>query len=185
MQADTSLPSTVYTTFAGPIDQQSLPRIFHNFAAATQRGVEVLHLLFQSTGGLIGDGISLYNFLRTVPLELHIYNTGSVHSIAVLAYLAGKHRYVSINGNFMIHKVYFPAHPTGDASRFKAVAEALIADDARIEAILRAHTKIPSEKWALYQNHDVIFDAEQAVEFGIANSIQEFQVPAGNQLFHI
>src|SRR2546430_17702350 len=29
----------------------------------------------QSTGGLIGD-ISLYNFLRTVPLELHILVNG-------------------------------------------------------------------------------------------------------------
>ncbi|MEJ0075550.1 MAG: ATP-dependent Clp protease proteolytic subunit [Alphaproteobacteria bacterium] len=185
MQSDTSLPGTVYTTFAGPIDQQSLPRIFHNFAAATQRGVKVLHLLFQSTGGLIGDGISLYNYLRTVPLDLHIYNTGSVHSIAVLGYLAGKHRYISATGSFMIHKVYFPTHPAGDASRFKAVADALVADDARIEAILRAHTNIPAEKWALYQNQDVIFDAQQAVQCGIAHSIQEFQVPPGNQLFHI
>jgi len=80
----TPLPSCVYATFAGPIDQQTLPRIFQNFAGATQRGVRELHLLFQSTGGVVGDGISLYNYIRTLPLDLHIYNTGAVHSIAVL-----------------------------------------------------------------------------------------------------
>jgi hypothetical protein len=47
MQAQ--LPNTVYATFAGPIDQQSLPRIFQDF--------------------------SLYNFLGAVPLELHIIIT--------------------------------------------------------------------------------------------------------------
>jgi hypothetical protein len=36
---ESSLPSTIYVTFAGSIDQQSLPRIFSNLAAATQRGV--------------------------------------------------------------------------------------------------------------------------------------------------
>jgi len=179
------LPNTVYATFAGAIDQNSLPRIFQNLAAATQGGVSTLHLLFQSTGGLIGDGISLYNFLRTLPIELYMYNTGSVYSIAVLGYLAGKYRYVSANGSFMIHKVYFPAHPSVDASRFRAVAEALVADDARIESILRAHTKIPSDKWALYQVQDVVFDARAAVQFGIANDIREFEVPSGAQIFHI
>ena len=80
-------PQTVCATFAGIIDNQSLGRIFQNFAGASQGGVTEVHLLFQSLGCSIPDGISLYRFFDTLPLTLHIYNTGSVQSVAVLAYV--------------------------------------------------------------------------------------------------
>jgi ATP-dependent protease ClpP protease subunit len=179
------LPKTIYVTFAGAIDQHSLPRIFQNFAAATQAGASTMHLLFQSTGGTVGDGISLYNFFLEVPIELHIYNTGSVNSVAVLAYLAGKRRYVSRYGSFMVHKTYYPAHPTANAARFQAVAETLAQEDARIEAILRAHTSIPREKWDRYGAVDVLFDSQEAVKCGLAHEIREFQMSSGNLVFNM
>ncbi len=179
------LPKTVYATFAGTIDQFSLPRIFQNCAAASQGGVEAVHFLFQSTGGIIGDGISLYNFFRTLPFEMHIYNTGSVQSIAIIAYLGAKNRYVSAYGHFMIHKSYFGAQAGTNAAKLKALAEALVMEDDRIEAILRENTDIPEERWAVHPLQDVTFNAKEAIEFGIAHELREFDVPSGNQIFNI
>jgi len=183
MQQET--PKTVYATFAGMIDQQSLPRIFQGFAAASGGGTKEVHLLFQSTGGMIGDGISLYNFFSALPMTLHIYNTGSVQSVAVLAYLGAEHRHASAHSSFMIHKSHFPMQPGVNAAKLEALAKNLVLEDERVEAILKAETEIPEEKWAFHALQDVVFSAKEAVEFGIADDIREFEVPPGNQIFNV
>lgn len=173
-----------YATFAGALDQTSLPRIFQNFSGATQANLKTVHLLFQSTGGTIGDGISLYNFFRALPLELHIYNTGSVQSVGVIAYLGAKHRHASTHSNFMIHKAHFPAQAGVNAAKLQALGESLAAEDLRVEVILKA-CKISDEIWAAHAMNDVTFSAQQAIDFEVAQDICEFQVPAGNQIFNI
>ena len=181
-----SLPQIVYGTFAGGIDQASLPRIFNALANATNAGVRSIHLLFQSNGGNVGDGISLYNYLLTVPLEVHLYNTGHVQSIAVLPYLAAKRRIVSKSGSFLIHKSQYSLPPYSNVPKIKAAVDVLVNDDARSEAILRVHTHIPAEQWALHATmQDITFDAQQAVDFGIADEIGEFKIPPGNQVFNV
>jgi ATP-dependent protease ClpP protease subunit len=185
MASNPPLPPVVYASFAGGIDQQSIGRIFMNFAAATQRGATTVHLLFQSTGGTVGDGIALYNFWRGFPLELHIYNAGAVQSIGTLAYLAGRHRHVSAAGTFSMHKTGISTQPGTSASQIKAIHSSLLADDARTEAIVKANTQIPAKKWALHKFGDVTFNANEAVQFGIAHDISEFVVPPGNQIFNI
>ena len=79
--------STLYVTAAGIIDQAFLQRVFQGFAMASNANVQQIHLLFQSTGGTVADGIALYNYLRTLPIELHLYNAGTVSSIAVIVVL--------------------------------------------------------------------------------------------------
>jgi ATP-dependent Clp protease protease subunit len=179
------LPKTVYATFVGPLDQTTLPRLFQNFDGAVTGQVEDVHLLFQSAGGMISDGISLYNFFKSLPLAVHLYNTGSVQSVAVIAYLGGDQRYVSRHANFMIHKSHFPAPERSNAAKLEALASTLIAEDARVEEILRENTTIPDEKWSQHALHDVYLTAQEAVEFGIANEIREFDIPPGCQIFNI
>jgi ATP-dependent protease ClpP protease subunit len=183
-----ALPQSIYASLGGTIDQTTLQRIFLNLTGATQGGVKEMHLLFQSTGGGIGDGIALYNFFRAYPLDLYIYNGGTVASVAVIAYVgvALGHRYVSSVGNFMIHKSYANS-PQGmlNAVKLQAMAASLAADDARIESILKVQTNIPAAHWALHASQDVFFNAQEAVQFGIAHSIREFQVPQGEQIFNV
>lgn len=179
------LPPVVYATFSGQINQDAVARIFHNFGGATQGGVTDVHFLFQSMGGLIGDGISLYNYFRTLPLNLHIYNTGTVSSIAVLAYLGAQNRYTSAHATFGIHKSKFPSMAASDTAEHGALARQLKMEDARTEAILKAHTQIPRSKWRAHARHDVFFDADEAVKFGLAQQVREFQIPPFNPVFNI
>ena len=65
-QSQLSLPRTVYAVFSGGIDQSTVQRIINAFTTAMSQGVTDVHLLFQSAGGFIGDGICLYNFLRAI-----------------------------------------------------------------------------------------------------------------------
>src|SRR5581483_1480481 len=104
-------PTEAYATFSGNIDQVALNRIFNAIATGTANGVSHVHLLFHSIGGFIGDGICLYNFLNTSPIDVTIYNSGTVQSIATIAYLGAKSRKVSTYATFMIHRSH--ANPQG------------------------------------------------------------------------
>lgn len=185
MSSNPQLPPIIYASFVGSIEPQSLHRIMSNIAHASQKGVKEVHWMLQSTGGIINDGIALYNFLRALPIDLHIYNCGAVQSIAVVGYVAAAHRHVSQSGTFFIHKAGVPTQPGANAAQLKATHAGLVADDARVEAILKAHTKIPANKWAQHKRRDVTFNAQEAVNFGIADDIREFTVPPGNQIYNI
>src|SRR5262245_51143183 len=90
-----ALPTEIYATLTGPVDADMVRRVFNGGAVAVNGGIRRVHLLVQSAGGFVGDGVVLYNYLRNLPVEFITYNAGSVLSIAVLVYLAGSLRKVS------------------------------------------------------------------------------------------
>jgi hypothetical protein len=106
-------PPEIYGVFCGNVDQASVARIMSGMATAINNRVPRLHLLFQSSGGLVGDGVCLYNFLKALPIPLTIYNVGSVSSIAALAYLGAEERKVSAHATFMLHRTYASPQAAG------------------------------------------------------------------------
>lgn len=144
--------------------------------------MKALHLQFQSTGGFIGDGVFLYNFFRALTLDLTIYNSGSVASIAAIAFLGAKHRKVSKYATFMIHRSHnSPQQAT--AKKLEDIARSLRIDDERTEAILRSHIKLTDDEWKAFDYEDLTFGAEEAVKKGFADAIGDFEPPAGSPIF--
>jgi ATP-dependent protease ClpP protease subunit len=45
-----------------------------------------------SPGGALDDALSLYGFLRTLPIKLTTANMGTIASITIAPFLAGTHR---------------------------------------------------------------------------------------------
>jgi ATP-dependent Clp protease, protease subunit len=179
-----SVPVPVYATFCADIDGDSLNRLFASFAGVTQKGFSVVHLLFQSTGGSVSDGVSLFNYFRGLPVELNIYNTGGVASAALTAFVGAKHRYASAHAAFLLHKTRRSLLTPGQAIDHRALADVLAVEDARCEAIVRSTTLIPEEKWTVYAaGAEVPITAQEALQYGIISAIREFQPPTGGSLF--
>jgi ATP-dependent Clp protease, protease subunit len=179
------VPKTVYATFSGNINQESLTRIFNNLGGATQQRVKTVHLLFESNGGVVSQGVALFNYLNTFPLDLHIYNVGGVSSAAVIAFLGAPHRYASARANFMIHLTRTVLPAPNDAATHRAVVANLEADDARTEAILRERANIPEDRLTARLTHDVTITAQEALAFGIIHEIREFHPPKDSQVYNI
>jgi ATP-dependent Clp protease protease subunit len=180
----TDSTTDVYMVFCGGIDQAALQRIFGNLSLATNpaKQVRAVHLLFQSTGGNVGDGVCLYNFFRAFPIDLVIYNVGTVWSAAALAYLGAVKRKTSARASFMLHRTHV-SPKFAKASTLKAIANSIALDDSRIESILRDH--ITLEDWSAIDQQDVFFSGEEAIKIGLANEIGEFAPPPRTQLFNI
>jgi ATP-dependent Clp protease, protease subunit len=184
MASTTSLPPEVYTTFCATIDQASVNRLMGSVGYATQNGVKHIHMLFQSTGGSVADGVCLYNYFKTLPIQLSVYNVGSVQSIATIAYLGAKTRVANANSVFAIHRTSISPQ-FAMAFALKNFAETVGIDDRRTEEILRSHIKMGEDKWSHLDRSDLWFTAQEAVACGIADKIGDFTPPSGSKIYNV
>jgi ATP-dependent Clp protease protease subunit len=172
----TESPSNIaYAVFAGPIDQAAVQRIFAGITTGTVNKVEEVHVLFHSHGGNVADGVCLYNFFRSLPLNLVLYNVGHVCSAATIAFLGAKKRKTSAYATFMIHRTQ-SVPQAATAERLHAIAHSVVADDERTEAILRQSLTLTDDQWAVHRSADLWLTAKEAVACGLAE-IGEFAPP--------
>jgi ATP-dependent Clp protease, protease subunit len=178
-----ALSSEVYGVFCGSIDQGTVQRIFSGLTNASANNVRHIHLLFQSNGGTVGDGVCLYNFFKSFPIPITVYNVGAVQSIAVIAYLGAKIRKTSARALFMLHRTSSPPQ-AALAVTLKGIAKSLTLDDQRTESILKENiTLLGDEQWSNLDYYDFFFSGEEAIKIGLAHEIGEFSPPPGAQVY--
>ena len=171
--------------FTGAIESASVTSICAALNAASNDGATEIHLAMNSGGGVVADGIYLYNHIRAIPPRVIIYNTGTIASIAVAAYVAADERYCSNRGIFMIHPTAFPQLADASAEKLRTFYGSALADDERTDAILRERTGLADELLNARRFSDVWIVADEAVKQGVAHQLREFSVPQGFQLFQL
>ena len=172
-------------TLSGDVNSDMVHRVFEAVAEMTEDGLETAHVLVQSNGGYVSDGLCLYNFLANSPVEFVMYNAGAVASIAVIVYLAGTRRYASETARFMVHKSHATASPGARPDALNIIVEGLRADDARTESILRKHIELAPEQWAIHQYSDLHLNARDARLAGMIHEVADFGPPRGARLSNI
>ncbi len=182
---DANQTEDAYGTFCGPIDQNSARAISGMIGISTTRKFKHVHILFQSSGGSVGDGIFIHNILKSSPIRVTVYNSGTVASAGVVAYLGAETRKVSRVGTFMIHRCVAHVNPACSASRLEAAAKSLLIDDRRTWETLSKVTTLDAATWANLRDDEAWFTAEDAVKNGIATEIGEFCPPKGVELVNI
>jgi ATP-dependent Clp protease protease subunit len=168
----------MWAVFCGDINAANTAKLMNGLTTIGVKGTKRIHILFQSWGGFVGDGVFLYNSLKKVGVEVFLYNAGQVASAAALAFLGATGRKTTTNAIFMIHKGANKPDAAG-AGKLKAIAENLAMDDARIDEILRTHLRLPEELWTQFNYHDVFLSCADAVKYGMADEVAEFSPPVG------
>lgn len=154
---------TLYISFSAEVNQNTTENLMSVIAQKVNVGVKDFYLLISSPGGSVMNGINVYNFLKSLPINLTTHNIGIVDSIANVIFLAGKNRYAVKNSSFLFHGVGFDIN---QPTRFeeKNVLEKLkmvqrdqkliadiIAENSKFTAeeiekmFLAAETKTPAE----------------------------------------
>ena len=178
-------PHNVYGVFVDDINQANTKRVVEGVTGAITAGNKHLHVMFQSWGGFVGDGIMLHNFFKSLSIvDLSLYNSGQVASAAVVAYLGAKRRVASKSAIFMLHRSHnSPQFAT--ASKLERLAENLNLDDKRTEAILKAHIKLPEELWEQLENHDLYLTGEEGSTMGSLLSWATSRRLWGTQIYKV
>lgn len=172
-------------TLSGDVNSDMVHRVFDAVSGMSEAGVDTAHVLIQSNGGYVSDGLCMYNFLSNAPVKFVMYNAGAVASIAVILFLAGSARYASETARFMVHKSHATASPGARPDALNIIVEGLRADDARTEAILRKHIELTPEQWAIHQYSDLHLTARDAKIAGMITDVADFAPPRGVHMRNI
>ncbi|OFJ46682.1 peptidase S14 [Janthinobacterium lividum] len=183
--AENKAEQHAYFTLSGDVNSDMVRRVFDAAADMTEDKLSVAHILIQSNGGYVSDGICLYNFLSKLPFDIITYNAGAVASIAVTLFLAGRQRHASETARFMVHKSHATASPGSRPDALSIIVEGLRADDMRTERILRDHVNLTQEQWQVHTYSDLHLTAAQALQVGMIESIRDFAPPKGKRLTNI
>lgn len=138
----------VYISFSAEINPNTTESLIAAASACANQGTKELYLLLSTPGGMVMNGMNLYNVLRGLPLKLTTHNVGNVDSIGNAVFLAGGTRYACPNSTFMFHGVGFDV-PQGLRVEEKLLRERLdgiLADQKRIGEVIGEHTTLTTEQ---------------------------------------
>ena len=172
-------------TLSGDVNSDMVRRVFDAVADMTEDRVTTAHILIQSNGGYVSDGICLYNYLSKLPIRICTYNAGAVASIAVILFLAGEERYASDTARFMVHKSHASAPHGARPDALRIIVEGLQADDARTEQILREHVQLSPEHWRIHEYSDLHLTASEGLKVGMIEEVKDFVPPRGQRVANI
>lgn len=175
-------PKIVYVTFAAEINPHTTESLLAVIANCVNQKVQEIYLAFSTAGGLVAQGMVLYNVLRGMPIKLTTHNVGSVNSIGNVVFLAGETRYAAPHSTFMFHGVGFDS-PQGVRLEEKLLSEKLgeiAMEHKRIGALMAERTKLTKEVIEGLFREAQTKDAAFAVSNGIVHEVRDLQVPASS-----
>lgn len=177
---------TAYYNFTGVIDQNGVTRFAAALNKAVNESCDEVYICVNSLGGYIAEGVSLYNYMRGLPVTIIAHNLGSMASIAVAVFVGANVRYCSKHATFMMHPTAIgPFNEPLPWERLDAARFAALAEDARTEDILRERTNIPDDFLAARRVKEVHVTPDQALEWGLVHSVREFSLPKGNEILQV
>lgn len=174
-------PAVVYVSFSAEINANTTEALIATMANLANQRVPEVVLLFSTPGGVVMNGMNVYNVLRAMPFKLTTYNVGNVDSIGNAIFLAGEERYACPNSTFMFHGVAFtPAANTSCDEKFlRERLDSLQADQKRIGAIIEERTNLTAEQIGPLFLEAQTKDAAYAVSAGIVDQVADVNLPAG------
>ena len=178
---------TTYIKYFAPVDGNSVNPLMNIVDQKIREGVERFVFLISSPGGSVFHGLSVHNFLSGVPVEIETHNFGSVDSIGVVMYLAGRKRYSVPDARFLIHPVTlgFVANERLEEKQIEERLKGLRIDSENIAAVI-GNAVGKKEKEILKRMHDrTTLSPEEAQQFGLVHEIKKELFPVGAELISI
>ena len=177
-----AIPPVVYVSFSAEINPNTTESLIATVSNIVNQGVPRIYLLLSTPGGSVMHGMTLYNVLRGLPVELTTHNVGNVDSIGNAIFLAGRNRFACQHSTFMFHGVGFDIQAGGRLEE-KLLRERLgtiLSDQQRIGSILEERTRLRHNQVRSLFREAQTKDAAYAVSCGIVDEIRDVDIPAGS-----
>lgn len=168
-----------YIRFMAPVVPQTTAALFQILDRKLKEKVERLHLMISSPGGSVFHGLSLYNFLRGAPLEVHTYNFGSVDSIGVVIFCAGDRRFSVPHARFLIHGVTanFVGNQSLDEKSLEERLKGLQIDYRNIARVIADTAQRTADKVQDDMNNRTTLNPQEAKDYGLVHEIRSELFP--------
>ena len=128
-------------------------------------------MYINSPGGEVSSGLALYDVMKAIQCPIRTVCVGTAASMAAILFLSGDKRDMLAHSKVMIHDPLIPGGIGGSALKVDAVARNLMQTRQTIADLISKHTGKSLEDVLAKTASDSYFDAEQAVEWGLADRI--------------
>jgi ATP-dependent Clp protease, protease subunit len=141
-----------------------------------QDDFDSLTVLFSSEGGDTREGLSLYNFFRSLPRPVHMHASGHVESMGVPVFLSGTTRTCSPISRFYFHPFAWSFDSSQRLDALDDVGERMQNDVLSARRIVSERANLPEDLVeTLYGrgSKPVVASPDKALEWGLVESIEE------------
>ncbi len=130
-----------------------------------------IHLYINSPGGMVTAGLAIYDTMQYIKCDVSTICIGMAASMGAFLLSGGAKgkRFALPNAEIMIHQPSGGAR--GQATEIQIAAENILKTKKRLNAILAENTGKPIEQIAADTERDNYMSAQEAVEYGLIDSI--------------
>lgn len=130
-------------------------------------------MYIDSPGGSVTAGLSIYDVMQAVSADIHTVCVGTAASMAAVLFASGDRREILRHGEVMIHDPLVSGGISGSALTVQDKSNRLMDKRKLLCGILAQHTGKSVKQIYKVTAKDTYFGAEEAVAFGLADSIVE------------
>jgi len=182
-----SVNQTFYIKFFAPVIPESIDALMQVVDNKLKQGAKKLGLLISTPGGDVFNGLSAYNFLKGIPLEITSHNFGSVDSIGVVLLCAGSKRLSVPHARFLLHGVQCNFHqPVSlEEKQLDERLKGLQIDTGNIARVVADTVKKDKEKVLEDMLNRTTVYPEEAVTYGLVHEIKSELFEVGAEVISI
>lgn len=156
----------------GAVDAESCAGIIRGLIYLQRQDAKApITLYVNSPGGEVQSGLALYDTMQAVSCPVHTVCLGMAASMGALIFIAGDERQILPHGRVMIHDPLIGGGIGGSALSVKARADDLMRIRDITAEVISRHSGMPLEHVFELTASDTYFEAQAAVDAGLADRI--------------
>lgn len=156
----------------GPVDEESVNALITQLLYLEHDAPgEAITFYINSGGGEVRNGLALYDVMQHISSPVHTVCIGLAASMAAVLFAAGDDRELFTHSKVMIHDPAISGNLTRKALELQIMSQDLMDTRQALAEILAKHTGQPLESILEKTVNDCYFDAEGAIEFGLADRV--------------
>jgi ATP-dependent Clp protease protease subunit len=178
---------TFYVKFFAPVIPETIAALMQIVDSKLKQGAKKLGLLISTPGGDVFQGLSAYNFLKGIPLEIVTHNFGSADSIGVVLFCSGSKRLSVPHARFLLHGVHanFPQPTSLEEKQLEERLKGLQIDTGNIARVIADTVKKDKQKVIDDMLNRTTLYPEQAIEYGLVHEIKSELFEPGAEVISI
>lgn len=140
-----------------------------------ERPNDPVNIFVNSPGGNVQSGLMILDIMKNTKLTVNLICCGIAYSMAAVILAAGQNgrRYAYPHAQIMIHEPLLSGGVGGSATNIREISESIMKTRDTLNGILAEHTGRSVEEINKATSFDNYMSAEEAIEFGICDSIMD------------
>jgi ATP-dependent Clp protease, protease subunit len=173
--------------FFAPVIDVTVNALMDAIDQKMKQGVKDFIILISSPGGSVIHGLSTYNYLKGLPVNIITHNFGSVDSIGIVLYCAGTRRLSVPQARFLLHGVstQFTGNQNLEEKQLEERLKGLRIDSENIAKVISVNTGKNMQEVINAMLERITLNPEEAKSWGLVNEIKSQLFETGSEVISI